>query len=135
MFWKGPQKPLPAVVTPYGVFTWVANLSAWSCEHSWKNQCLSLTYMGNPFNPVDLSRFEEALGHLDKLSELALAANQRYIAEYGHRIDQMSLDGITLDPEAADEDLQLNFSFDDWPDGGLTVHFKEQRVVDSHIVD
>jgi hypothetical protein len=135
MLWKRPQKALPAVVTPYGVFTWDATLSAWSSEYEWKNRRISLWYMGNKLNPADLSRFEEAFRHLDELSELALSANHREIAEYDHRIEQMSLIGLTIDPGEAEEDLQLDFCFSDWPDGGLTVHIKGQRVVSSHIDD
>lgn len=135
MFWKRSKKIAPSIVTPYGIFAWDGEFS-WACEDQIDNRGhgLSLTYIGSQFNPADLCRFEQALCNLDKLSRDALAVNQKEIEFYGHRADQMTLSGITVDANA-DEDMYLDFDFENWPDGGLSVHFKNQQVIRSEIDD
>lgn len=47
------------------------------------------------------------------------------IEHYDHSKEQMELFGICIDPSEKDENFQLEFNFNNWPDGGLTVHFKK----------
>jgi hypothetical protein len=134
MFWTRKKKETPSVATPFGVFSWDGEF-AWHCDYELDGKPLMLTYIGSQIDVTDLQRFGKAFQQLDEYCQLALSANVADIEFYGHLPIQMTLFGLTVDRTAVDEDVQLDFCFENWPDGGLTVHFKDGRILESHIDD
>jgi len=136
MFWKRKIKENETLIidSQFGEFVW-SHSYAWYCDYEYRNSKLSLTYIGNKFNLNDLDQFQKALDSLESLMASALNEVKDDIEHYDHSKEQMELFGICIDPSENDEDFQLEFNFENWPDGGLTVHFKNEKVIASSIDD
>lgn len=135
MFWTKKQRPTAAVSTELGTFVWDQDYAGWVCELGAAETQLVLWYHGNPFQTAHVVRFRQILADSERLSKLALESNVAQIKEYDHTPDEMRLISCTIDPASDEEDCSLSFQFLKWPDGGLEVHFKNGRIVDSHIDD
>jgi len=134
MFWKKKPAKSISIVTELGEFIWDGHF-AWECDSNRNDESVQLMYVGARFEVGRLPRFEHALSNLRSIVSTALEASREKIAAYHHSKDQMSLISVTIDPEESDEDYQLDFGFANWPDGGLTVHFRDAAVIASHVDD
>ena len=73
-----------------------------------------------------VARFAQILADIEVLSKLALESNTSDIGGYDRTENEMELiAAVVLDPsEDGDEEFSLDFGFQKWPDGGLTVQFQ-----------
>ena len=136
MFWKRKKEENETLIvdSQFGEFVWKYS-HAWYCDYKYRNSELSLSYIGNKFNRNDLDQFKKTLDSLENLIASALNEVKDDIEHYDHSKEQMELFGICIDPSEKDEDFQLEFNFENWPDGCLIVHFKNDKVIASSIDD
>ncbi|MBI1176921.1 hypothetical protein GC207_05725 [bacterium] len=134
MFWKKNPENRLSVLTDFGEFIWDENV-AWICECKGEDRAFTLMVYGRRFDVAFLPSFARVLENLQSLVAIALAAAKDEIVSCDQTVDKASLDIIGIDPKETDEDFQFVFGFANWPDGGLTVHFKNDAVIASHIDD
>jgi len=134
MFWNKKKIETKKVTTRLGDFVYDGS-NFWDCKYTLDGSDLDLSYFATQFDSEHVNRFELAIHKLKEIVPLALEVNKDDILSYKHTKEQMVLLGITVDPDENDEDFQLDFTFSNWPEGGLTVHIKENKILASHIDD
>ena len=135
MFWSRKKLEPPEIASANGIFVWDGD-AVWICDdYAWHDDFIYLRYWGRRFDVADLPRFAEILRELDRFIELALSHEQAEIARQEHSPQEITLEGIDIDPSNASIDFELHFSFERWPDGNLGVHFRGDEVVSSCVDD
>lgn len=130
MFWIRKKPDPPEIATPCGVFVWRSEHGIWTCDdYRWRDDFIDLNYWGRRFDLVSLSLFAKVLGDLDPIVELALTSARDEIEGREHNPQKMTLQTVDIDPTDAGIDFELHFSFADWVDGNLGVHFRGSEVV------
>jgi hypothetical protein len=130
---KMPAIPTP-VATELGEFIWDGGF-AWECEVAYHGESVLCVYFGETFEAGAVPWFKDALENLPLLVSLALQRSREKIAVRHHGEDQMRLTRLNIEPDASHEDYHLDFAFASWPDGVLTVRFKDGEVIASYVDD
>ena len=121
------SRPVPKVDTPLGVFAFDHNW--WVAEHQTPTGPIRISVIGESFDPAVVPKVQHILSDLERWSDDAL--------QHVRNNQPESLQGngdVTL--EAADitdicrGGFNLGYGYTEWPDGTLTVVFKDGKPVD-----
>ncbi len=127
-WFKRQPKEKPKVKTPLGTF--VFDDAWWTTETQTPLGPMTIAVVDETFEPEVVAKAQEIISSLASWSEQALAHVQtdrpETLTEYG-KVTPHSLDVTDL---LKDNSFNIGYLFEKWPDGELTVIFKDGIPVD-----